>query len=283
MKLTSKQEAQIGRYMRDVALRLDQDMTERTREQALDRLDFRIRKSLGALQKEQPEDSDVMNALAEIGSPERAASEISANFQKTAGVTPDSKTPRVIWLGVAFSLSERFGLEAWMVRLGFFVAGLCTGPLAVIAYLGAYAEMLYRNPDRPYPPVDWTRVIVRTGGVILVAVLLGWGLDYILYGIEYLHQMALNEPLSKSGEWDWIYTRRDAYNGYVYLICVPLAFLSGFPLANAWDKTLLRIAQAGLCVYGLFLAYGVAGVLTGIVLRLVEDSGGINLYELFDF
>jgi phage shock protein PspC (stress-responsive transcriptional regulator) len=282
MKLTSKQEALIGRYLRDVALRLDRDMTERTREQALDRLDFRIRKALGTLQKEQVEDRDVVETLRELGSPETMAAEIDEKFTQTAGVTAD-KTPRVIWLGVAFQLAERVGIEAWMARLGFFIAGLFTGPLAIIGYLGAYAEMRYRNPDRPYPPIDWVRVITRTVGVIIVAVLLARGTDYAIDGINYLHTRFLNEPLPSLGDWGWILSRKDSYIGYVYMICVPLAFISGFPLANNWDRTLLRIAQAGLCLCGIAIAYGLAGLLTGIILQLVEDAGGLNLYELLEF
>jgi hypothetical protein len=45
-------------------------------------------------------------------------------------------------------------------------------------------------------------------------------------------------------------------------------------MRRAWDYTWKRVMQAGLAVYAVILSFGIASILVGIVLLVVEEVAG---------
>lgn len=271
MQLTQYQEACIARYLRDVAVHLDGSLPARDREAGIERLEANLRRAFEALGKETPPDTEFAQVLASFGAPEDQARAIS----RGAGAEPGR-----VWLGVCNRWAKRLQIPAWLVRMGMILLGV-TGPLAVLVYLAGYAEKVYHAPKGSEPPIDWTQVLARVVPVLFMAILLHVAGGYAIRGIEYLYQLAMHRPLPHLGDWGWIRIDRQDYFFYAVVSSVPLAVLSGMPLAGGWDYTLKRLAQAILAVYAMALSFGIASILAGLLLELVKEFGGSFSLDIF--
>lgn len=279
MQLTQKQESLIAQYLRDVRRRLDSSLPESTREQQVRQLQARIYQNLENTRRTVFTDEDILGVLRQMGQSRSAA--VEAAPRQASPSTPASPAPRAarrravttekpIWLGVCAYNAERFGIEPGILRAVTVLLGLVTGPVAVLGYLAAFAEFYLASDEADRPPIDYLLLARRTGLPFLALILLRWGGGKAKTLLAYGHEQLLKEPLPPLGKWDW-YQHYDGMLFFLALISVvPLAALSGLPLANAWSHSLKRLAQAIVALYGAVLCFGLASLLVGVILDRVQ-------------
>jgi phage shock protein PspC (stress-responsive transcriptional regulator) len=281
MHLTQKQESLISQFLRDLSRRLDPSLPEKVRERSLRQVQTRIYHELERLNNPAISDDEVLRVLRNVAStaeasppparetPERPTPATAATVA-TPAPTTTPHNPKVIWLGVCLHNAERLGIETWMLRAGLVVLGLCTGPVAVLAYIAGFGEYYMGLHEAERPAIDWPRIALR--GVIALAALvaLRWGANQALVLIGYGHEQIFKEPLPSLGEWDWFRFQEGTYFFLALFTVLPLAILSGLPLANAWGHSLKRLAQAMGSLYAVALCFGVASVIAGLILDRVQ-------------
>jgi phage shock protein PspC (stress-responsive transcriptional regulator) len=266
MQLTDQQTGIVTRYLRDVALALDPDLPRAQCEAALSRLETLIDRQLAQFRKDRLENADVEAVLQRLGSPGDQAATLMAG----PAAKPSASAARV-WLGVCQGVGARFGVEPLPVRVLFLIFGLLTGPLAVLAYLIAYAEGRLLSRTLSAEPVAWPRVALRVGGMFLGLLALRWGAGYAVDAIRYGLERFANRPMPPLGSWGWLqYDGGDLFTLALFS-AIPLALLSALPVPPGWDHTLKRCAQAVVALYGIALSFGIAGIIVGIVLDFVGE------------
>lgn len=275
MNLSEVHEAQIARYLRSVAAKLDGALPEEDRDRCVESLERRIDLDLAALDKIKLADSDVEMVLDKLGAPSKQAQQLALSIQSGA-LKRAKQGPDRVWLGVCSNLAARLGIETWMVR----AAGIASAltllllPLAIIAYIGLYLEMRWSAGKGVTEEIDAMRVGGRAGLTLVIALTVHWGSRYFLRLVYYAHETYLRKSVPALGEWGYLSYRQEEYFFYAMAFCLPLAVLSALPLANGWDQTLKRVSQAGLALYGIAVSLGVASVLVGIILDLVREFTG---------
>lgn len=281
MHLTQKQESLISQYLRDLSRRLDTSLPEKVRERSLRQVQTRIYHDLERLNNAAISDDDVVRILRQAAA--SAAEPPQAPVPATgspmapapAGTSPlllrgRAQDPKPIWLGVCAHNADRIGIETWMARAGLVVMGLCTGPLAVFLYLAGFAEYYAGLPGKERPPIAWPRLALRVVVPLAALVALRWGTNRALLLIAYGHERIFKESMPSLGKWDWFRFQEGSYF-FLALVCVlPLAVLSGLPLANAWGHSLKRLAQAITALYAMALCFGLASVIAGLILDRVQ-------------
>jgi hypothetical protein len=156
-----------------------------------------------------------------------------------------------------------------IVRIFFLILGL-TGPLAVALYLMLYAEMYFRSPQAPR--FDWIAFAKRLFGFVAVLFILYEGTVGTWFGSLYLLERYAAVSPATLKPWNWMGTYLNEPMFLAVVLLSPLAILSGMPMINDWDKTLRRMAQAGLALYGVFVSLGLASLLCGIILHFVRQA-----------
>ena len=280
MHLTQKQESLISQFLRDLSRRLDPSLPEKVRERSLRQVQTRIYHELERLNNPAISDEEVLRVLRNAAStaetpptPARETAERSTPegpVKPAAMATPSVQNNKAIWLGVCAHNAERLGVETWMLRAGLVVLGLCTGPVAVLAYIAGFAEYYMGLHETERPVIDWPRIALR--GVITLAALIAlrWGANQALVLIGYGHEQLFKEPMPSLGDWDWFRFQEGTYFFLALFTVLPLAILSGLPLANAWGHSLKRLAQALGSLYAVALCFGVASVIAGLILDRVQ-------------
>jgi phage shock protein PspC (stress-responsive transcriptional regulator) len=273
MKLTEQQESLISRYTDELAGQLEKRLPEADRRRMLYRFRRELNAALEATGRETPEDTDVLMLLKQRGTPAEAAVRLIARHSEE---TPAMNLPapeKRVWLGVCAALADRFDMPARTVRIGAVVAGLLTGPLALILYTAIYLT-LYFTGAKEQPRIAWLRVLWRAAVTFIIALALHHGGRYAVQLIYKAHELLLKRPVPSLGEWGWLEWQSGSMLFWTILIAVPFAILSGMPLANAWDYSLKRVAQAVLALYGAALSFGIASILAGIILNFVDEFTG---------
>ena len=274
MKLTQKHEGLITRYLLDVAVKFDAVLTEEERQKGLNKLEAHIHRELDALDLDPIEDAHVYRVLDECGTPRH-----QANKRINEERPNYAHAPNRVWLGVCAHNAKRFGFPVRLVRIAFFIAGIIpfTAPIALFLYLFAYIEKYFRADKLTEPKVNTFLFFSRS--VLTLAILFGlkWSTGYFVQGLRWGFKKFLDQPIPDIGDWNTLHSDGPQWFAYAILFCFPIAMLSGLPLANNWNKTLHRISQAGVAIYATFLAYGIACLLTGIILHYVKDFSGFNL------
>jgi phage shock protein PspC (stress-responsive transcriptional regulator) len=272
-QLSAQQERFISAYLRDVALHIDPAVPASRAQRGLDLLEGRIRRAIESRAPHGPQDDDVARVLDEFGNPEKHASEI---VPETSG---DPAMADAVWLGVCAEWAPRFDMPVRMARGVFFVAGLFTGPLALWVYIGLYVYRRIQLPAAQRPAIDWPRMGWNVFICIAVATVLSTLLDYALWGIHYGYQQAFGKALPSPGSWGWVEYEAGGYYSLTLLCTVPLAVLASLPLAGGWDRSLKKLYLAILTLYGIYLSYGLASLVVGLVLQLTQEFGGLNVSE----
>ena len=277
MQLTQKQESLISQHLRDVARRLDADLSDQARERSLRQVQARIYGELEALRNPAISDSDVLAALQRNGitdaqpaapAPRQAGG--VGRARATAGPVPRETAPQPVWLGVCAYNAERFGLEPWMPRLGAVLLGLVTGPLALACYLAAFAEYYLSIDKKERPEIAPGPLALRAFAPLAALVALRWGAGKAEALIAYGHEQLVKAPLPPAGDWAWLQYYGPTYFYLAVLSVVPLGILSGLPLANAWGHSLKRLSQAIVALYGVMLCFGLASIIVGVIIDRVE-------------
>lgn len=61
---------------------------------------------------------------------------------------------------------------------------------------------------------------------------------------------------------------------WVLVLALPVAAISALPVPKVWANTLRKTVHAGLAVYAIWLCYGIASVIVGIILSSVGQFSG---------
>lgn len=278
MHLTQKQESLISQYLRDLSRRLDSSLPEKVRDRSLRQVQTRIYHDLERLNTNAISDDDVTRVLRQAAASAAETTEVTPPAV-TPTPTPEAppsplgsraRDPRPIWLGVCAHNADRIGLEPWMIRLGMGLLGLVTGPLAVLIYLVGFGEYYASLPDQERPPIVWSRLALRIVVPFIVLIALRWGGNRTLLLIAYGHERIFKEGMPSLGEWDWFRFQEGTFFFLALFSVLPLAALSGLPLANAWGHSLKRLAQAITALYAVALCFGIASVIAGLILDRVQ-------------
>jgi phage shock protein PspC (stress-responsive transcriptional regulator) len=271
MNLTQRQEWLIARYLRAVSDELG-DVSDAARERLLNRLRNRIALELRAL------DAAPLNAAADpvvaliqrLGAPTHAASQLLDQYGETGALA--LKVGQCVWLGVCSGLAERFGLQARTLRACAIALGLVTGPAALLIYLGLYLEM-YLITDLPdVPRIQKGKVVRYLLGTLAAIVAFHLGAAGFLIAVRKVYlKIMTHEGMPLLRGWDWL-----AVNASFLLFCalailLPFAVLGALPLANQWDRTVKRLLQAGLALYAVTLAFGMASFLVGLLIQTARE------------
>lgn len=295
MKLTQSQGALIADYLRDVAAAIDSGLARAQRDQALNRLRTDIYRDLEEFAKDRLDDQDVQSVLDRFGPAEIQARAASPRTAKRSQSLLDQKGR--VWLGVCGGLAAKLGVDSWIVRLVCGMLGLAGPVLSVLTvvslrdfssitlglftlsasltgYLVIYA-CLYLASDRDAAPrIQPSPILLNVAATVLIVLALHVGTAYFIDLLRYVHSEFLRRPMPPLGQWGWIEAQASSMAFWTLACCVPLAVLGGLPLANHWNVSLKRAGQAGLALYGVALAFGVASVIVGAILDLVENFGG---------
>ena len=277
MRLTDQQERLIARYLRETDAYMA-DVPERSRERALKTARQDILNAIPSHEGAVPDDAQVEEALQTVGPPSRHAHTLIENMRNT----PSAEDSRR-WLGVCAAISEQTGISPVLVRLGAVVAGVITGPLALITYIGAYL-ILHFSKRTDTPPIEKWTVTKYVLGVIFGALLLryvAWGFVVL---IEYGYGLLFQEPLNLYGLWNWLANNDGALFFWTLFLLLPVAILAGLPVPPHWRNTLRKLFEAGLAVYALVLCFGVGCALAGAILQAskhVQDPTTIDFQSLF--
>lgn len=176
------------------------------------------------------------------------------------------------WLGVCLSLSERFGFAPQAWRVVFVVAGLLTGPVALLIYLGLYAEQ-YHDAGGEAPRIDRARMgrVVGGAGAALIGmfVLTGAG----LWAVDAVYERILHRPLTP-GVWGNFRDNFALTFVGAAVAFLPFAVLTSLPLANGWDETLIKVLKAGYALFAFLLCLGFASYLAGALIEAARAWAG---------
>ena len=174
------------------------------------------------------------------------------------------------WLGVCLELSERTGVELLMVRIGFLLFGLATGPVAVMLYIALFAYAYITSNDPEAPSIDIARLLSMIAGTIAgAAALYASGRGFLWAAHEFFPRF-MGKPL-ELGEWAWLELWQGSLIRWSIMLLLPLAILAGLPMINAWDRTWQRVVQAGLALYLVAISFGIASAIVGITLQVIEE------------
>ncbi|MBI1319230.1 MAG: hypothetical protein GC168_09835 [Candidatus Hydrogenedens sp.] len=279
MQLSPDQERFIAVYLRDVALHIDREVEDSRAQRGLELLERRIRAEIAQRTSEKIMDSDVVRVLDELGAPEDQARGMQAGGSAAKPKRDDG--PRPVWLGVCAFWADQLGIPVAGLRALCFVAGLITGPLAVSIYIAAYGVRWWGFPKDARPIIDWVRMGWNVATAIIIAILLARAGSLFLWAVDWGYERVFDEAVPALGQWGWIKGEAPGYYSMAVFCAVPLAVLSGLPLANGWDYSVKRLYLAILTLYGVMLSYGAASYLVGIALQLSEQSGGFNFFQEF--
>ena len=268
MFLTKKQESIIARYVHEVAMQLDVEIPEHIRERALTRLEKQIKRELSAIQKDAIEDTDLRMVLGRFGDPRQRAAALAAQQPRTEGLALSLENR--VWLGVCASLAAHLEVHVRAVRAAAFLLGLFTGPIAIVAYLVLYAR-IHRAAGDNAPRIDWLRLLLRAGGVLLTALALHAFGRIAMWGIRFAIDVYLKRPAPILGGWGWLELHGGELLFYALAITLPLAVLSAMPVAEGWNHTLKRVSEALHALYGLIISFGIACYLAGVILDITRD------------
>jgi phage shock protein PspC (stress-responsive transcriptional regulator) len=266
--LTGKQQLLIQRYLRDVEEQLA-SLPDKRRRQVIEETKIRIEQELSRFVRTPLQDHDVQAILKRCGSPTSVAAPVLGKAPRPGrwALGPEDRR----WLGVCKGLANGLQADAQLVRLGAILLGLITGPLAIIAYLAAYFALYpFSDPDMA-PRIQKGKLLRAVTGPVAIALLL-FGITKTLIALaRYGRQRFLEMPTgSDLGTWDWLEAHNGVLLSWALFVLIPLAGLSGLPMSNDWGSTMKKVVQAGLAIYAVALCFGLACLLTGIILHVVK-------------
>ncbi|GMV92825.1 MAG: hypothetical protein AMXMBFR82_26030 [Candidatus Hydrogenedentota bacterium] len=271
-KLTERQERRITQYLKEVGDQLN-DVPSRDREAALAKLNTRIETEL----KKFPNgiaDIDLENLLGNLGSPARQASRLvpADKFPTTTFVS----WPDRVWLGVCSGIARKLDIDASIVRVIVVLMGLVLPllPVLLLAYLGVFFWDYFFGERRGIEPLEPLKIAKTLGATFGVALALHYGAWLLLVFIARGYEAIAAQPLMLERRWSWLMQDAGSWFFWVLAVGLPLAALSALPVPKVWSGTLRKTVHAGLAIYAVWLCYGLASVIAGIVLSGVDQFSG---------
>lgn len=176
------------------------------------------------------------------------------------------------WLGVCAAVADRRRMPVSTLRIGFIVLGLVTGPIALVAYCIAYFADSYQHPNE-YPEGDGWAASWRMVRALVIALALYFGAWLVLYGAGELYATFIG-GLAELEQFGAVMEHDRRALVFVLFTALPLALLSGLPMAYRWDRTMELLVNAVLAVYAVLLSLGVSSSLAGYLLSAFQHFRG---------
>ncbi|MFP6583326.1 MAG: hypothetical protein VCD00_12335 [Candidatus Hydrogenedentota bacterium] len=165
------------------------------------------------------------------------------------------------WLGVCAAVSSRMGWSTLSMRIGFIALGCATGPFALILYLFCFSVDVQRHPD-DYPAADGRVASWRLVRALTIALALYAGAWLILFVAGWVFTQYLGR-IAQLNQLGWFMANDRLLLNFALLSILPMAMLSGFPLARQWDRTMSLLVNTGLALYAVVLGIAVSSALAG--------------------
>ena len=280
MSFTPRQEEMIAAFLRE-SVQAVRGLPADARAQALAQIKRRLKSELKqAVDKGNINDESLQALLSSMpasstgwqppaDTPEDDASERSAPARRSFGTR---KHDDAVWLGVCAGLARQTRTEVRMIRWAFVIPGFVLGPVALMAYLSLYAEMVLNNrlelPDDARNRI--LSYISRTAAIATALFVFGYG---SLWGMSYGFQMLYGKPLILS-QWGWVNDYHFRFLSLSLFCLLPIEVLGALTDDEKWKEIFRRAIHVGLLIYGVALSFGVAAALTGTLLRIVNEISG---------
>lgn len=203
----------------------------------------------------EPEPEEVEAAIEEDAHPE--ISEVSVSVATTEVEDFGDRH----WLGVCAAVSSRMGWSTLSMRIGFIALGCVTGPFALILYLFYFSLDVQRHPD-DYPAADGRVASWRLVRALIITLALYAGAWLILFVAGWVFTQYLGR-IAQLNQLGWFMANDRLMLNFALLSILPMAMLSGFPLARQWDRTMSLLVNTGLALYAVVLGIGVSSALAG--------------------
>jgi phage shock protein PspC (stress-responsive transcriptional regulator) len=309
MALTEKQELYIARYLEEVRQALHGQLSSEVREEAVNHLRLRIiEEALKFAGDQKVDDLQILGVLKQQGpAVERAASLVciyrldaqtasSGTVQRYAAphakpghseakasapaarTTPAKKEhapekAALVWLGVCRYFADSLSLPLWLLRTLAVVAGLIAAPIALCVYMGLFFFLNSTGALAEQKKTNYFRCglhLFLTGLFILLFHLAGkYGIEGILRAHQQFFEQSLE--LSELAGWAWLSNRGGSLFFWALCLLMPPALLSGLPLSSEWSHTLKRVTQAGVALYAILIASGLASLAAGILITFYGE------------
>jgi len=176
-------------------------------------------------------------------------------------------------LGVCTALSERLAFPVLHVRAAFLVAGVLTGPFALLLYLGIYFEAYISEGRADKQRIALFQLAKTNGKIVGLLALLYAGTEGLLVLGNALYSGLASSPFGV-GVWG----RFADYNTPLFLgallALVPVATLGALPLPERARTVINQVMSYGIAMYAIALCLGIASYLTGILLGISSNFNG---------
>jgi phage shock protein PspC (stress-responsive transcriptional regulator) len=272
MSITEQQEQRIAQYLQEVRVRLV-DAPPKARDETVNRLRSRVTRELKQLGNGTPRDQDVDRILNGCGSPGRVAATVMGMQSNGRNRLTIAVTDRR-WLGVCAGMAAWLDMGPTVLRLIVFILSIALAPITITVYIGLYLFLNYSMAKDDRQRVAWWTVAGRVISTVAIAIALYWSAK-LLVGFQfqvYAHFLPQSSP--QLNDWYWLQLWEYRMVFWVLVTTLPVTVLSALPLEGAWDNTLKKLIQAELALYGVALCFGIASVLAGLIIAVVEEIGG---------
>ncbi|PCJ53338.1 MAG: hypothetical protein COA73_15245 [Candidatus Hydrogenedentota bacterium] len=274
MQLTTTQEDLIRAFLKESGVTV-QHLPSAARDQVLAQLRQGIRKEIQAAFREGDLSEDRLRGIfsrlqvSSNGWQEPREPAVEQVRQRTRREPPKVEVEEdadIVLLGVCDYWAERWGLYTHHVRIFFCMMGALTGPVAILVYLGGYAE--WRNRKRR-GGVKWMEALRPFGITSLVCAFIFAGGKLSLAMMQWVYAGFYQKTLLLS-EWGALESGQGVMVMGAILMLGPLAALGGLPVEAEWKNRIQVGVRVGLYGYGLLVAIHIAYALTGFLLRVAD-------------
>lgn len=308
MALTEKQELYISRYLEDVRSALHGHLAPALQQEAVDHLRLRILEEALKFAGDQPiDDLQLLGVLKQQGpAAERAEmlirmyrikakSEGSSTAktyaaphaqpkvsEKKEETKPEPKTRKntvallatePVWLGVCQHIATLLPVPLWAIRVLALLAGVVHAPTALLVYSGVF---FFFNYSGAFPETKKVHYFRCVGHVLITAFFLilfylagKHGVEGIIYVFENFLDQPIHLPVLE--KWAWLVSQGDRFFMKALFFLLPMALLSALPLSKEWALSLRRLTQAGVALYAILMALGIASMLAGILIEFYSE------------
>lgn len=276
MEFTKRQRRRLHHYLKEVEGHF-KDVSQADRIRLLRRAQRHIEDALGRHGDDAVDDDQFEDALEDVGTPSELAAQLRP--QDSSPLLADER----IWLGVCAALARHFDADPRLIRTGVLalgVVGFIISPVILVAYIGGFFALYYGGGRVPTPPIDYLRTLKAALAILVACVALRAFTGYFVDGVRFALAEGLGTP-APHGPWAWVAYQNMPFFWWAVWFLVPLGVLSALPVPPAWGGTLWKTALAGLALYALVLAFGLASFLAGLFIHFSGDLAELESLSPF--
>ena len=297
MKLTPNQEQRITRFLRDVHARTE-GLSDAQRRRILAHVKMQLRERLQPYSDGPPEDTELEAIIDNCELPDFASSHTSPRAREINDVealdpgasprqAPPQQTPPQaargdflelegrVWLGVCAGLARYLRIESAIVRIIAGIMFVATLGFFLWVYVGLYIFFYLRDRSGALPPLKARPIVWRVAGTLALGIVLFVAGEVLLWVMSTAAALAVGHEISLEAAWGWFAERNGTIAFWTLVLAVPLGAMSAMPVAEGWDYTLKKLAQACLAVYALLFTFGLACYFVGLLLEATGAATGI--------